>query len=312
MKAITSARSNSQFLLPLALWAAVVAGSLAFAPKAHAAFHLWNISELYTNSSGTLQFIELSTTASGQNFVGGQQIHISFGGQTQTPFTVPSNLSTSTDTSNKEFLIGTAGIQAAGAPAPDFVMPNGFLFLGGGTISFPTADEADIRRRFDYAKNAGMPLIVAAPHQDVLPKLEKFVKEYDIKLAVHNHGPEDHEFPTPQSILERIGGMDPRVGLCIDVGHTARTGKDVVQSIREAGARLLDMHIKDLRNFHDRDSQVPVGDGIMPIPGIFRELTRMQYKGGVMLEYEIDEDDPVPGMLRSFAYMRGVLAGMRA
>jgi autotransporter-associated beta strand protein len=136
MKAITSARSNSQFLLPLALWAAVVAGSLAFAPKAHAAFHLWNISELYTNSSGTLQFIELSTTASGQNFVGGQQIHISFGGQTQTPFTVPSNLSTSTDTSNKEFLIGTAGIQAAGAPAPDFVMPNGFLFLGGGTISF--------------------------------------------------------------------------------------------------------------------------------------------------------------------------------
>jgi sugar phosphate isomerase/epimerase len=188
----------------------------------------------------------------------------------------------------------------------------GLTILGGGTISFPTSDEADIRRRFDYAKNAGMPLIVAAPHQDVLPKLEKFVKEYDIKLAVHNHGPEDHEFPTPQSILERIGGMDPRVGLCIDVGHTARTGKDVVQSIREAGPRLLDMHIKDLRNFHDRESQVAVGDGIMPIPAIFRELTRMQYKGGVMLEYEIDEDDPVPGMLRSFAYMRGVLAGMRS
>jgi sugar phosphate isomerase/epimerase len=188
----------------------------------------------------------------------------------------------------------------------------GLVILGGGTISFPTSDEADIRKRFDYAKNAGMPLIVAAPQRDVLAKLEKFVKEYDIKLAVHNHGPEDHEFPTPQSVLERIGGMDPRVGLCIDVGHTARAGKDVVQSIREAGPRLLDMHIKDLRNFQDRDSQVPVGDGIMPVPAIFRELTHLQYKGGVMLEYEIDEDDPVPGMLRSFAYMRGVLAGMRA
>ncbi len=187
----------------------------------------------------------------------------------------------------------------------------GLTILGGGTISFPASDEADIRRRFEYAKNAGMPLIVGAPHRDVLPQLEKFVKEYDIKLAVHNHGPEDNEFPTPQSILERIGGMDPRVGVCIDVGHTARTGKDVVQSIRDAGPRLLDMHIKDLRNFHDRESQVPVGDGIMPIPAIFRELTRMQYKGGVMLEYEIDEDDPVPGMLRSFAYMRGVLAGLR-
>jgi sugar phosphate isomerase/epimerase len=188
----------------------------------------------------------------------------------------------------------------------------GLVILGGGTISFPTSDEADIRRRFDYAKNAGMPLIVAAPQRDVLPKLEKFVKEYDIKLAVHNHGPEDHEFPTPQSVLERIGGMDPRVGLCIDVGHTARTGKDVVQSIRDAGPRLLDMHIKDLRNFQDRDSQVPVGDGIMPVPAIFRELARLQYNGGVMLEYEIDEDDPAPGMARSFAYMRGVLAGQRA
>jgi sugar phosphate isomerase/epimerase len=187
----------------------------------------------------------------------------------------------------------------------------GLTILGGGTISFPTADEADIRKRFEYAKTAGMPLIVAAPHRDVLPKLEKFVKEYDIKLAVHNHGPEDKEFPTPQSVLERIGSMDPRVGLCIDVGHTARAGKDVVESIAEAGPRLLDMHIKDLRNFHDRDSQVPVGDGIMPVPGIFRELARLGYKGGVMLEYEINEDDPVPGMLRSFAYMRGVLAGLR-
>ena len=188
----------------------------------------------------------------------------------------------------------------------------GLVILGGGTISFPTSDDADIRKRFDYAKTAGMPLIVAAPQRDVLPKLEKYVREYDIKLAVHNHGPEDKQFPTPQSILELIATMDPRVGLCIDVGHTARTGKDVVGSIREAGPRLLDMHIKDLGNFTDRESQVPVGDGIVPIPGIFRELMRMNYRGGVMLEYEIDEDDPIPGMLRSFAYMRGVLAGMRA
>jgi sugar phosphate isomerase/epimerase len=188
----------------------------------------------------------------------------------------------------------------------------GLVILGGGTISFPASDDADIRKRFDYAKAAGMPLIVAAPHRDVLPKLEQYVKEYDIKLAVHNHGPEDKQFPTPQSVLELLGGMDARMGLCIDVGHTARTGKDVVESIREAGPGLLDMHIKDLRNFTDRESQVPVGDGIMPIPRIFRELTRMNYKGGVMLEYEIDEDDPIPGMLRSFAYMRGVLAGMQA
>jgi autotransporter-associated beta strand protein len=134
MKEIVSAGLCSHFTRRLALWAAVVVGSLAVAPTAQAAFHLWNISELYTNSSGTLQFIELSTAASGQNFVGNHSITITFG--SQHTFTIPSNLSTSTDTTNKDFLIGTAGIQAAGAPAPDFIMPNGFLFSGGGSISF--------------------------------------------------------------------------------------------------------------------------------------------------------------------------------
>ena len=98
----------------------------------------------------------------------------------------------------------------------------------------------------------------------------------------------------------------------MDIGHTARTGKDIVASIREAGPRLLDMHVKDLRDAMDKDSQVPVGDGVLPIPEIFRELIRMNFQGGVMLEYEVDEDNPIPGMQRSFSYMRGVLAGIAA
>lgn len=115
--------------------AAFVGSLLLVAPHAQAAFHLWSIHELYTNSSGTLQFVELSTSFGGQNFVGGQQIQIANGGQTHT-FTIPNNLSTTADTTNKTFLIGTAGLHAAGGPTPDFVMPAGFLFTGGGTISF--------------------------------------------------------------------------------------------------------------------------------------------------------------------------------
>ncbi|HYZ87240.1 MAG TPA: sugar phosphate isomerase/epimerase, partial [Bryobacteraceae bacterium] len=99
---------------------------------------------------------------------------------------------------------------------------------------------------------------------------------------------------------------------CIDIGHTTRTGTDVVKSIRDAGTRLHDMHVKDLRDLMGKDTQVPVGDGAMPIPAIFRQLKKMGYTGGVMLEYEIDAENPVPGMIKSFAYMRGVLAGMRA
>ena len=77
-----------------------------------------------------------------------------------------------------------------------------------------------------------MPLIVCAPTHDTLPLMEKYVKQYDIKIAIHNHGPEDKHFPTPQSVLEAVRNMDPRCGLCIDVGHTARTGVDVVESVR--------------------------------------------------------------------------------
>jgi sugar phosphate isomerase/epimerase len=187
----------------------------------------------------------------------------------------------------------------------------GLTILGGGNISFQSTDENDIRHKFEYAKLAGMPLIVCAPTHDTLPLMEKYVKEYDIKIAIHNHGPEDKHFPTPRSALDAVKDMDPRCGLCIDIGHTARTGVDVVESVRLAGPRLLDMHAKDLTDFTSKESQVPVGDGKMPIVGIFKELKRMNYQGGVMLEYEIEGDNPMPGMQKSFSYMRGVLAGLR-
>jgi sugar phosphate isomerase/epimerase len=187
----------------------------------------------------------------------------------------------------------------------------GLTIMGGGTITFNKADEADIRSKFEYAKAAGMPLMVSAPTHETLPMLEKYVKEYNIKVAVHNHGPEDKHFPTPQSVLAVVKNMDPRCGLCIDIGHTARTGADIVASIAEAGPRLLDMHVKDLSDPTKKDTQVPVGDGKLPIVAIFRQLKKMNYQGGVMLEYEIDDSDPLPGMIKSFAYMRGVLAGLR-
>jgi sugar phosphate isomerase/epimerase len=154
-------------------------------------------------------------------------------------------------------------------------------------------------------------MIVAGATPETLPIIEKCVKEYGISVAVHNHGPEDKVFPNPQSVLKLLGKTDPRIGVCIDVGHTVRTGVDLIETIRAAGSRLLDFHIKDLRDLKVSGSQCPVGDGAMPIVGMFRELRRMNYKGLVALEYEIDAKDPLPGMQKSFAYMRGVLAGLK-
>jgi sugar phosphate isomerase/epimerase len=188
---------------------------------------------------------------------------------------------------------------------------NGLVTLSGGVIRFAKDDEGDIRSKFEYAKLAGIPMIICMPDRAILPKLENFVKEYDIKIAVHNHGPQDPNFKTPQSALALLKGMDPRCGVCVDLGHTALTGVDVVESIREAGSRLLDMHIKDLHDVKNSGSWCDVGDGVLPVVGIFKQLNRMGYRGGVMLEYEINEDNPMPGMQKSLAYMRGVAAALR-
>ncbi len=155
-------------------------------------------------------------------------------------------------------------------------------------------------------------LITAHADAQILPRLERFAKQYDIKVAIHNHGPEDKRFPSPYDALKHVRNLDRRMGLCIDIGHTVRTGTDVVRAIADAGPRLLDMHVKDLRDLTAKGSQCIVGEGAIPIAAIFEELEAVRYQGYVNLEYEIDEDDPLPGMKQSFAYMRGALAGLDA
>jgi sugar phosphate isomerase/epimerase len=186
----------------------------------------------------------------------------------------------------------------------------GLEIVGGGMITFESDTDEGVQKYFDYAKAAGMPVMVSTCSPAVLPRVEKFAKRYDIKVAIHNHGPEDSNFPSPYDALKAVKNMDRRMGLCIDVGHTVRTGTDVVRAVADAGPRLLDMHAKDLRDLKVNESQCIVGEGKMPIAAIFRQLEAMRYSGYVNLEYEIDADDPMQGMKQSFAYMRGVLAGL--
>jgi sugar phosphate isomerase/epimerase len=187
----------------------------------------------------------------------------------------------------------------------------GIKLHAAGAIYFAKDEDADIRAKFEYCKRAGISVIVAGdPAPATLPRIEKFVKEYDIRIAIHNHGPEDKVWPSPLDVLKSVRNMDPRIGCCIDVGHAVRAGNDLVQAIHEVGPRLFNMHMKDLTNFQSKESQVPVGDGIMPVREIFEALIATKYKGFVDLEYEIHGDDPMPGVIASFAYMRGVLSGL--
>jgi sugar phosphate isomerase/epimerase len=187
----------------------------------------------------------------------------------------------------------------------------GIQLHAAGVISLGKDDDADMRGKFEYCKRAGISVLVAGnPTPETLPRIEKFVKEYDMRIAIHNHGPEDKLWPSPLDVLMAVKNLDPRIGCCIDLGHAARAGTDVVRAIHEVGPRLFNVHMKDLTNFQSKESQVAVGEGIMPVREIFRALSAARYKGFVDLEYEIYPDDPMPGVIASFAYMRGVLAGM--
>src|ERR1700742_4288385 len=135
-----------------------------------------------------------------------------------------------------------------------------------GTVSFLKDEDEDIRSKFEYAKRAGVKVIVAGdPAPTTLPRLERFVKEYDIALAIHNHGPENKFWKSPLDVLKAVHGMDVRMGCCIDVGHTMRAGTNPVDAIRAVGPRLHDMHMKDLAQSNVKESQVAVGRGIMPV-----------------------------------------------
>ena len=187
----------------------------------------------------------------------------------------------------------------------------GIKLHAAGAIYFPSSDEKDIRGKFEYAKRAGINVIVAGdPTPESLKWIERFVKEYDIKIAIHNHGPEDKFFPSPFDVLKAIKDLDPRIGFCIDVGHAVRANANVVEAIHATGSRLYDMHVKDLTSYSSKESQVAVGQGVLPFREIFQALAEIKYPGFVDLEYEINGNDPMPGVIESFAYMRGLLTGM--
>ncbi len=180
-----------------------------------------------------------------------------------------------------------------------------------GAVYFTKDEDADIQSKFEYAKRAGVSVIVAGdPAPETLPRLERFVRAYDIRIAIHNHGPEDKIWHSPLDVMKAVSHLDPRIGCCMDVGHCARAGVDVVEAVHAVGPRLFNMHMKDLTDFSSKESQVAVGEGIMPVRGLFEALSAIRYEGFVDLEYEIHPENPMPGVLMSFAYMRGVLAGM--
>ena len=180
--------------------------------------------------------------------------------------------------------------------------------LSCGVINMDN-DEANLRKAFEYAKDIQVPTIVCSPYPDSFPTLDKLVKEFDIRLAIHNHGPTDKKFPAPADALKAAEKYDERIGLCIDVGHTARAGVDVAESIRQCKDRLYDVHLKDVFNPKQRGPEVELGRGHLDIRGILQALLEVKFDGHVGFEHEPNPKDPLPGLAESVGYAKGLLAG---
>ncbi len=184
----------------------------------------------------------------------------------------------------------------------------GLNLYGGGVISMKT--EADVNQAFDYAKAAGMSVIVGVPYPDVLPLVDSKVKEYNIKVAIHNHGPGDKMYPTPEAAIERVKKLDKRIGLCIDIGHTVRIGADPIEDVVRFADRLHDLHVKDVSAPAKEGKTLEIGRGMIDIPAFLQALIGSGYSGIASFEYEKDPDDPFPGLAESVGYVRGVLAAI--
>ena len=184
----------------------------------------------------------------------------------------------------------------------------GLDLYAGGVIYMKS--EAEVDRAFVYAKAAGFKMIIGVPTYELLPYTNTKVQEHDIPVAIHNHGPDNPLFPTPQSAYERIASMDRRMGLCMDAGHTQRSGVDPSESAEKYFDRLFDIHIKDTSASTAQGTTVEIGRGVIDIPKLMRTLKRLGYEGTLALEYEKDAKDPLPGSAESIGYLRGVIAAL--
>ncbi len=168
--------------------------------------------------------------------------------------------------------------------------------------------EAAVDQAFEYAKMAGVKMIVGAPDYDLLPYVEKKVKKYDFRLAIHNHGPDNPLYPNATDIWDHVKSMDPRMGICMDIGHTVRDGKDPSVDMERYASRIFDLHTKDVDAATKEGKTVETGRGIIDFPKFIATLRKVKYNGKCSLEFEKEMKDILPGVAESLGYFRGAMA----
>lgn len=167
--------------------------------------------------------------------------------------------------------------------------------------------EKDIDNAFEYAKRVGVKLIIGVPNYDLLPYVDKKVKEYDFRLAIHLHGPDIATYPDAEDVWNHVKDLDPRIGMCLDIGHDTRNGKDPIADLKKYQSRVFDIHIKDVTGTTKLGYSLEVGRGVINFPAFVMMLRKVGYTGVCSLEHEKDMGDPFMGIAESIGYFRGVI-----
>lgn len=171
--------------------------------------------------------------------------------------------------------------------------------------------EAEVDRAFEYAKRVGVKLLVGVPNYELLDYVEKKVKQYDIKLAIHLHGPDMPMYPDATDIWNNVKDRDARMGMCLDIGHNLRYASDSLKDLKRYSSRVFDIHLKDVTGTTKADRSLEVGRGVIDFPEFIRILRKINYTGSVSLEYEKEMKDPFYGICESIGYMRGIMYATR-
>lgn len=174
-----------------------------------------------------------------------------------------------------------------------------------------TKNKEEIDNAFDYAKRVGVDLLIGIPAHADLEYVAQKTKEYNIRYAIHNHGPQDKLYPNAESIYNLIKNLDPRVGICFDMGHNKRDGRDSVADLQKFSKRIFDMHLKNVTAATNEGTTCELGRGVINIPAFVKMLRKVNYKGCCSLEYEKDMKDPLAGIAESVGYFKGVCDATR-
>ena len=166
-------------------------------------------------------------------------------------------------------------------------------FVNMGVVQLP-ADEVKCRKVFEFAKKWGIGILVAEPQPEALDTVEKLCKEYNIKIAIHDH-PKGHSiYWNPDSVLAAIKGRTPLMGACADVGHWMRSGLDPVDCLKKLDGHIICLHFKDLNEMGPDAHDVPWGTGAGKTRELMAELKRQHFHGAFCVEYEYHWDNSSP------------------